>query len=146
MLCRRARPQASIEGGCAWRSSAGELRPGAARGADSDALACFAWAAVAGVGVDDEPAGDAGRARTSEFFLPPAIAARVAAGGELGPASDEVFGTVDCKRGGGTVGALTGGALSRTEYYEQPFLLAALAHVPGTGAALYGEDCGRAAA
>ena len=117
---------ASIEGGCAWRAADGS------EGGPKDALACFAWATV-----QDLKSGVVGRSRSAEFVLPASIAQRVADGEELGPASDAVFGTVDIKRGGGTIGALTNGTLTRAAYYEQPFLLACLPFVEGTGRELY---------
>ncbi|MFC3835091.1 MULTISPECIES: inosine/xanthosine triphosphatase [Deinococcus] len=57
--------------------------------------------------------------RTSELRLPPAVAGRVRAGEELGPVMDEMLGTVDIKRGRGTVGAATRGLVTRSAVWEQ---------------------------
>ncbi len=47
-----------------------------------------------------------------------------AQGIELGVADDQVFGRVDSKREGGSVGLLSGGLIDRTAYYEHAMILA----------------------
>ena len=80
-------------------------------------LECFAWCVARG------PCGREGRARTASFPLPPAVSALVAQGVELGDADDRVFCQSGSKRGGGSVGLLTRGLITRADYYEQAFLL-----------------------
>lgn len=92
-----------LEGGCA--EEFGELT-------------CGAWMCVLG------PAGRESFSRTGTFALPPAVAALVRAGVELGDADDRVFGRVGSKAQDGTVGLLTKGALTRTTYYVHALLLA----------------------
>lgn len=75
-------------------------------------------------------------ARTAELRLPPTVAARVRAGEELGPVMDDVLGTVDIKRGVGSVGALTGGLVTRADVWRQAVVLAV---TPLRGQALYAE-------
>lgn len=53
------------------------------------------------------------------------VAPHVASQGmELGVADDQVFGRVDSKREGGSVGLLSGGLIDRTAYYEHAMTLA----------------------
>ncbi len=66
----------------------------------------------------------AGRSRTATFDLPDEVVRLVHAGYELGHADDLVFGRSNSKQGSGSVGILTGDALTRTEYYAQAVLLA----------------------
>jgi inosine/xanthosine triphosphatase len=113
---RQAQPEADywvgIEGGVAR----GEM-----------GLEVFAWIAVLGQGRES-------RARTASFFLPPAIAAHIDAGMELGEADDLVFGKRDSKRQGGSVGLLTQGAITRTAYYR---MAVSLAFIPFLNPGLY---------
>ncbi|WP_345460636.1 inosine/xanthosine triphosphatase [Deinococcus carri] len=77
--------------------------------------------------------------RTADLRLPPLVAARVRAGEELGPVMDEVLGTSGIKRGAGSVGALTGGLVTRADVWRQAVALAATPlrdSVPGS-AGLY---------
>ncbi|GAA5532445.1 inosine/xanthosine triphosphatase [Deinococcus aluminii] len=77
--------------------------------------------------------------RTAELRLPPLVAARVRAGEELGPVMDHVLGLTDLKRGVGSVGALTGGLITRADVWRQAVALAATPlrdGLPG-GAGLY---------
>ncbi|TDE87483.1 inosine/xanthosine triphosphatase [Deinococcus sp. S9] len=64
-------------------------------------------------------------ARTAELRLPPRVAVRVRAGEELGQVMDEVLGVTDLKRGVGSVGALTGGLVTRADVWRQAVALAA---------------------
>jgi inosine/xanthosine triphosphatase len=82
-------------------------------------LHAFAWVVV--VPRAGEPVG---RARTATFQLPPAIAALVRQGVELGHADDAVFGRNNSKQKDGAVGILTDGAIDRTSYYEHAVVLA----------------------
>jgi inosine/xanthosine triphosphatase len=65
-----------------------------------------------------------GTSRTASFAIPPAMAALVTGGMELGDADDAVFKTVNSKQGEGTVGALTRGVINRISYYEPAIVLA----------------------
>ena len=109
-----ARPGAlalAVEGGVDWARA-----PGGGAGGER-LLECFAWCVARG------PCGREGRARTASFPLPPAVSALVAQGVELGDADDRVFCQSGSKRGGGSVGLLTRGLITRADYYEQAFLL-----------------------
>lgn len=89
----------------------------------SEGLAAFAW--VVALGRPAEGAeGAEGVARSATFFLPPALAALVRDGVELGEATDRVFGRENTKHADGAVGLLTGGAVDRRALYEQPVVLA----------------------
>lgn len=107
----------SVEGGVLWRSAAAGGGGGASiidsasgGGAGGGAeLWCMAWAAV------KAPGAGVSRARSAEFLLPPALAAMVAAGEELGAADDRLFGRVASGRGSGTIGKLTGGVVTREQ-------------------------------
>lgn len=61
--------------------------------------------------------------RTAELPVPPAILPGVLAGRELGTLMDELLGTQDLKRGVGTVGALTGGLVTRPDVWRQALAL-----------------------
>lgn len=82
--------------------------------------------------------GPHGLARTASFYLPDEIAALVDAGTELAQAWTQVHGMEGVGRGGGTVGLLTGGRITRIRLYRDPVVLAvAIASgyrepVPGT--------------
>lgn len=72
--------------------------------------------------------------------LPPAVAAALRAGAELGPAMDTLAGTVNVKHGTGAVGLLTGGLVTRQQAYEplvayalSPWLADGLWALPPTG-------------
>jgi len=109
-----ARPGAlalAVEGGVEWARA-----PGGGAGGERS-LECFAWCVARG------PCGREGRARTASFPLPPAVSALVAQGVELGEADDRVFRRSGSKLGGGSVGLLTCGLITRADYYEQAFLL-----------------------
>lgn len=66
----------------------------------------------------------AGRSRTATFILPDEVAQLVRQGHELGHADDIVFDRHNSKQDTGSVGILTGNAVTRTTYYEQAVMLA----------------------
>lgn len=77
--------------------------------------------------------------RTADLRLPPAVTDRVRAGEELGAVMDELLGVTDIKRGVGSVGAVTGGVVTRADVWRQAVALAAAPlrdALPG-GAGLY---------
>ncbi|MCH9649090.1 MAG: inosine/xanthosine triphosphatase [Deltaproteobacteria bacterium] len=80
-------------------------------------LAAFAWIVV-------QNRERSGRARTSTFFLPPAVSHLVRGGKELGEADDEIFGQTNSKQKAGAVGLLTAGVLDRATLYEPAVTLA----------------------
>lgn len=63
--------------------------------------------------------------RTADLRLPPAVTARVRAREELGTVMDELLGVTGIKRGVGSVGALTGGVVTRADVWRQAVALAA---------------------
>ena len=104
--CRRQVPDADfwigLEGGCQF---------------DGDDLEAFAWMVVKSNSME-------GKARTSTFILPPAVAELVKGGMELGHADDLVFKRNNSKQKNGAVGILTRDLIDRTSYYEQALILA----------------------
>lgn len=92
-----------------------------------EGLECFAWIAVC----DGERLHSS---RTASFLLPPIISKLVREGMELGDADDKIFGSINNKQGGGTVGHLTNGVIDRLEYYRHAVVLAI---VPFTWPQLY---------
>jgi non-canonical (house-cleaning) NTP pyrophosphatase len=94
---------------------------------DARELECFAWCAV-------YDGCSYGTARSSSFNLPKAISDLVDGGMELGDADDEVFRSTNAKQGGGTIGHLTRGLISRTQYYTP---MVTLAFVPFQWPELY---------
>jgi inosine/xanthosine triphosphatase len=81
-------------------------------------LAAFAWVVIM------DKKGKIGKAKTSLFFLPKAIADLVNGGMELGAADDQFFKQENSKEKDGAVGILTKGALDRKNYYQQAVMLA----------------------
>ncbi|GAB3164267.1 inosine/xanthosine triphosphatase [Telluribacter humicola] len=81
-----------------------------------DELAAFAWIVVRSQTM-------VGKARSGLFFLPPAVAALVKQGVELGEADDQVFGHTNSKHKGGAIGLLTDNVVDRKQLYEQAVLL-----------------------
>jgi inosine/xanthosine triphosphatase len=69
-------------------------------------------------------------ARGGQLLLPPAVAARLHEGAELGPVMDELLGTSNIKRGLGAVGYLTSGLITREAAFYDCFsrALAPLLH------------------
>jgi inosine/xanthosine triphosphatase len=79
------------------------------------ALRTCAWAAVAGRSGAADVVGVGG---SLAMPLPPAVAAAVLGGAELGEAIDRLTRTVGSKRGRGAVGVLTDGLIDRQRAYE----------------------------
>lgn len=77
-----------------------------------------AWCAI----VDRQ--GATGIAGGENILLPPSVATDVRSGAELGPAMDELTGLHNTKQGGGAIGNLTGGLLTRQSAYEHLLLMA----------------------
>jgi inosine/xanthosine triphosphatase len=77
-----------------------------------------AWCAVV------DPAGRVGLGGGVSALLPPAVAERVQAGMELGPAMDLLVGQHNTKQGPGAVGILTDGLTDRQGAYEGILALA----------------------
>ena len=92
-----------------------------------------------GVVAAARPDGPLFTARTAELPLPPVVLPRVLAGQELGQVMDELLGTRDLKRGVGTVGALTGGLVTRPGVWAQAL---ALALAPALNPDLYTPQVG----
>jgi inosine/xanthosine triphosphatase len=90
----------------------------------------FAWV------VAKSKDGRIGRGRAGTFFLPQKMAELIRQGKELGEVDDIVFGRTNSKQKDGTVGALTGDMIDRTEYYVHPMILAL---IPFKNEALYKE-------
>lgn len=86
-------------------------------------MAAFAWVVVL------DRNGKIGKAKTSIFFLPKAIADMVDGGMELGAADDAFFNRENSKENDGAVGILTKGALDRKNYYQQAVILALIPFV-----------------
>ena len=89
-------------------------------------VSCFAWMAVLRPSPEGPPTW--GCARTASFELPPPIVSlmRGTDGNpmELGSADDKVFGDINSKQKGGTVGKVTQGLVDRTAYYEHALVMA----------------------
>ena len=83
-----------------------------------EGLAERAWMAV--IGKD----GREGLGSSGTFYLPPAIAAIIRAGKDLGDACDEVFAGTDCRQDNGAVGLLTKDAVKRAELYRHGLVFA----------------------
>ena len=64
-----------------------------------------------------DPAGRQGYASGLRMLLPPALAAGLRAGTELGTLVDGLFGVKDSKTASGAIGLLTAGAVSRTDAF-----------------------------
>jgi inosine/xanthosine triphosphatase len=80
-------------------------------------MEAYAWIVILSDGL-------LGRARTATFQLPPAVAALVEQGMELGHADDLVFGRSNSKQHNGAVGLLTHDRIDRTAYYKHAAVLA----------------------
>src|SRR5258708_32644606 len=80
-------------------------------------LVVFAWVVVLSATIT-------GYSRTATFYLPHEITTLIHQGVELGHADDQVFGRFNSKQQNGSVGILTGDAVTRLTYYEQATILA----------------------
>ena len=81
-------------------------------------LSAFAWVVVlAKDGLE-------GKGRTGTFFLPPAVAALIHQGKELGEADDIVFAQTNSKQKNGAIGILTGDVIDRAALYEPAVIMA----------------------
>ncbi|MGB1288969.1 MAG: inosine/xanthosine triphosphatase [Aggregatilineales bacterium] len=80
-------------------------------------LEVFAWVFVL-------HQGQTGSAQTGIFYLPQEVTKLIHAGYELGDADDKVFGRNNSKQQSGSIGLLTGDALTRTSYYVQAVIMA----------------------
>ena len=76
------------------------------------------WAAVSQRG------GGTGLGSSGSLLLPETAAAAIRRGEELGPVMDRLLGAHNLKQHQGTVGALTGGRVSRKEAFERAVLFA----------------------
>jgi inosine/xanthosine triphosphatase len=65
-----------------------------------------------------------GRGKTGSLLLPEAVRTLVEQGYELGKADDMVFGTSNSKHDLGSVGLMTNGVISRSEFYADAVILA----------------------
>jgi len=95
-----------------WVGIEGGLHP------DGDTFLALAWVCI--LNAD----GRRGEARTGAFHIPPAVAALIRQGLELGTANDRIFARHNTKQQEGAVGLLTGGLLDRARFYEQAVILA----------------------
>lgn len=83
-----------------------------------DELQAFGWMVV--LSHDSK----IGKARTSTFVLPYAVAEMIRDGKELGEADDVVFGKTNSKLDQGAVGILTHGLIDRAHYYAEAVIMA----------------------
>jgi len=83
-------------------------------------LSAFAWVVVLST------AGIQGKGRTGTFFLPPAVAALIHQGKELGEDDDIVFAQTNSKQKNGAIGILTGDVIDRAALYEPAVIMALL--------------------
>lgn len=81
-------------------------------------LLTMAWVVVI------DRAGKIGKARSGSFVLPKEVTALIHEGLELGDADDRVFGKSGSKRKNGSVGLLTGDAITRADFYTPAVTLA----------------------
>ena len=71
----------------------------------------FAWMCIL------DQTGKTGFGRTGSFLLPPKVSELIAAGEELGVATDIIFNETNSKQQGGTISVLTNGSITRTDFY-----------------------------
>ena len=64
-----------------------------------------------------DQAGKTGFGRTGSFLLPPKVSELIAAGEELGVATDIISNQTNSKQQGGTISVLTNGSITRTDFY-----------------------------
>jgi inosine/xanthosine triphosphatase len=94
------------------------------------------WITIAWMYIEDQ-AGNHGKARSAAHPLPKKIQKLIDEGMELGHASDEVFNRENSKQAEGTIGIMTHGVVTRTDYYIQPMIFAL---VPFKNPELFAED------
>ena len=95
--------------GAVNRARAALREPGASWGVGLEGGVRFAGQAggwLFGIVAVGQPGGVIHSARSAELRLPAGVTKRIRAGDELGPVMDELLGTVDIKKGVGTVGGL----------------------------------------
>ncbi len=78
---------------------------------DGERVWLLSWVAAV------DPSGREGYASGLRMLLPPALAAGLRAGAELGTLVDTMFGVTDSKSASGAIGLLTAGAVSRTDAF-----------------------------
>ena len=83
-----------------------------------EGMYCVAWCAVI------DRTGRIGLGSAGMFLLPPRVAELVRGGMELGHADDQVFGRQNSKHKDGAIGVLTGGRMTRADYYAPMVTLA----------------------
>lgn len=105
-----------------WVGIEGGLHP------DGETFLALAWVHVRTAD------GQHGEARSGAFHIPPAVAALVRQGLEMGDADDIVFGQRNSKQKNGAVGLLTDNAVDRARFYQQAVILAL---IPCKNAALW---------
>ena len=110
-LNRSAHAQAAHPQADYWIGIEGGVQP------IENELAAFAWIVVRSRDM-------IGKGRTGTFFLPPAVAALIRQGSELGEADDIVFSRSNSKQDNGAVGLLTDNVIDRAQLYEQALILA----------------------
>lgn len=88
------------------------IEGGVVREPDGGVMSC-AWTAIV------DRAGVVSVGGSLALPLPPAVVALLDVGVELGHAMDQVAGTTGTKHGGGAVGLLTAGLITRQDAYEQ---------------------------
>lgn len=103
------------------------LEGGVTNNNENNYFECYAWVAI----YNGEKFGIA---KSASFILPKCISDLMLTGMELGDADDTIFRTINSKQGQGTIGQLTRGRITRTEYYEPVVILA---YVPFSWPELY---------
>jgi len=127
----RSQPLSSAEtlqGACNRARAALQAHPGANYGVGIEGgvephgaeLSAFAWVVVL------SQSGMQGKGRTGTFFLPPAVAALIQQGKELGEADDIVFAQSNSKQKNGAIGILTGDVIDRAALYQPAVIMALL--------------------
>lgn len=113
----------SIEGGLTryvWADPAATSPGGGSQEPTLQDLECFAW-----VVVKDARSGTESNARTGSFLLPRRLSEMVLQEGlELGDADDRMFRRTKSGQGSGTIGHLTRGQITRTDFYIHAIELA----------------------
>lgn len=78
----------------------------------------FAWMCVQNID------GRYGYGRTGAFLLPSKVSELIDQGYELGSATDVIFGGMNMKQKGGTIGALTNDTITRKDFYRDALIFA----------------------